>query len=114
MNPSGAALHAKAIRCASCLPIQLAAPGPVAVESLMAASLAILHVPLPRSGDRGGGDQERVGKSHWSGSPWSALSRESARFTVRTDALPRWDTSLRRERSAIKVSSTLYLTGSHG
>ena len=41
-------------------------------------------------------------------SPWSALSSDSARFTVRTDALPRWDTSLRRERSA-SVSSTLYL-----
>ena len=41
-------------------------------------------------------------------SPWSAWSSDSARFTVRTDVLPRWDTSLRRERSA-SVNSTLYL-----
>ena len=41
-------------------------------------------------------------------SPSSALSNASARLTVRTDGLPRWETSLRRERSD-SVSLTLYL-----
>ena len=58
---------------------------------------SFLHVPLPRSGDRGTNSTSAISRSR---SPWSALSSDSARFTVRTDALPRWDTSLRRERSA--------------
>ena len=64
---------------------------------------SFLHVPLPRSGDRGRVDQQQSAISR-SRSPWSALSSDSARFTVRS----RWDTSLRRERSA-SVNSTLYL-----
>ena len=41
-------------------------------------------------------------------SPSSALSSASARLTVRTDGLPRWETSLRQVRSDW-VSLTLYL-----
>ncbi len=41
-------------------------------------------------------------------SPWSALSSARARLTVRTDGLPRRETSLRRE-SSDSVSLTLYL-----
>ena len=46
-------------------------------------------------------------------SPWSALSSDSARFTVRTDALPRWETSLRR--GAFGLGQLYFiLDGSHG
>ena len=45
-------------------------------------------------------------------SPWSALSSDSARFTVRTDALPRWDTSLTRRAFGLGQRYFI-LDGSH-
>ena len=104
--PSGGLLHAMATRCASCLPSNLRSRPGLGL-SLMAASspsstnrfrtlatVAALTKSTPASSP--------------SRSPSSALSSASARLTVRTDGLPRWETSLRRERSD-SVSLTLYL-----
>ena len=104
--PSGAALHAKAIRCASCRPSSLRSR-PGHGRSLMAASSPSSTYRFRALATVAGLTNSTSAISR-SRSPWSALSSDSARFTVRTDALPRWDTSLRRERSA-SVSSTLYL-----
>ena len=46
-------------------------------------------------------------------SPWSAWSSDSARFTVRTDALPRWDDLI--ETGAFGLGQLYFiLDGSHG
>ena len=44
---------------------------------------SFLHVPLPRSGDRGGVDQQHIGYLTVP-TPGQLLSSDSARFTVRT------------------------------
>ncbi len=73
---------------------------------------SFLDEPLPHSGNGTLATVAALIKStpaiSPSRSPSSALSNASARLTVRTDGLPRWETSLRRERSD-SASLTLYL-----
>ena len=88
------------------LAVQLALPA--RPRSVIDGGLkSFLHVPLPRSGDRGRVDQQHIGYLTVP-QPLVSLEQRQRRFTVRTDALPRWETSLRRERSD-SVSLTLYL-----
>ena len=93
-------------RCASCLPSNLRSR-PGRGLSLMAASS-----PSSTNRFRTLATVAALIKStpaiSPSRSPSSALSNASARLTVRTDGLPRWETSLRRERSD-SANSTLYL-----
>ena len=104
--PAGAVLHTKAIRCASCWPSSL--------RSRPGRGLSLMADSSPSSTYRFrdlatvAALTNSTSASSRSRSPSSALSSASARLTVRTDGLPRWETALRRERSA-SVSATLYL-----
>ena len=108
--PSGGLLHAMATRCASCLPSNLRSR-PGRGLSLMAASS-----PSSTNRFRTLATVAALIKStpaiSSSRSPSSALSNASARLTVRTDSLPRWETSLRRERFGFSQLDFV-LDGSH-
>ena len=104
--PSGASLHATAIRCASCLPSNLRfCPG-------RGRSLSALSRPSFTNRVRTRPTVEALISSPLamsrSGRPSSAFSNTSARLTLRAEASPRLAICLRCVR-AVSFNSTLYL-----